>query len=417
MKEISHSVKLIEENCKGCTKCMIRCPVEAVRLKNSRAVIYKDKCIDCGECIRVCPYNAHVAEKDNIEEIKNYKIKVVIPSVALYSQFGDNINPIIINEAVKSLGFDEIYDMTYACDIVSEIVKKELKNTTSPAISSFCPAIVRLIQTSYPNLIEHLVRVLTPIEVSAYLIREKYKKEGYDRKDLGIFYLTPCVARITKRKDSIINEDIEINGNIAISDIYPMLLKYISKRENTEPFSKCSMSYTGLSWGIIGGQSKALGIKEYISVDEVENVIKILEDIERGKLQDVRYVEAFACTQGCCGGLLLVENPFNANRIIAKYANCLTNTNMKEEIKEGYMDKFTADYINKESYQCFSGDFYEAVKKMKWMNRLINNLPGIDCGQCGSPSCRAFAEDVVRGLTGISCCKMIKEGDVLIEDM
>ncbi|QCX32531.1 4Fe-4S dicluster domain-containing protein [Caloramator sp. E03] len=75
MKGLYHSVKLIEENCKGCTKCMMSCPVEAVRVKNSKAVIYTDRCIDCGECIRVCPYNAHVAQKDTIDSIDEFKVK------------------------------------------------------------------------------------------------------------------------------------------------------------------------------------------------------------------------------------------------------------------------------------------------------------------------------------------------------
>ncbi|HBX49299.1 MAG TPA: ferredoxin, partial [Clostridiaceae bacterium] len=52
--------------------------------------------------------------------------------------------------------------------------------------------------------------------------------------------------------------------------------------------------------------------------------------------------------------------------------------------------------------------FESAVKKMKYMNNIINSLPGNDCGQCGSPSCRAFAEDVVKGLSSLNECKFIR---------
>lgn len=193
MKDLYHSVKLIEENCKGCTKCMMNCPVEAVRVKNSKAVIYTDRCIDCGECIRVCPYNAHVAQKDDMDCLNGFKVKIVIPSVTVYTQFGDYIDPNVINDAIKSLGFDEVYDTTYACEIVSEITRKEIENVRKPAISPFCPSIVRLINASYPELMEHVIKVLTPIEVAAILIRDKYRKLGYSDDEVGVFFLTPVL--------------------------------------------------------------------------------------------------------------------------------------------------------------------------------------------------------------------------------
>lgn len=411
MSNIFHSVNLIEEKCRGCTKCMIKCPVEAVRIKNSRAVIYTDKCIDCGECIRVCPYNAHVAHRDDLDGLKEYKIKVAIPSVAIYTQFKDYVEPGFVNMAIESLGFDEVYDMTYACDIVSEIIKKEIERTQKPAISPFCPGVVRLIQTSYPDLLEHVVKVLTPIEAAASLIREKYLNAGFRNEDIGIFYLSPCVARIIKQNGSNFNKKGEINGTIAISDIYPKLLKYINKNFELKDYFHNSISFTGLSWAIVGGQSRSMGVKEYIGVDGVENVIKLLDDIEKGKFKDVEYVEAFACTEGCLGGILLVDNPFNARRIIRKYYNNNGYASIDEGIGEKYKEQFITNYESNNNYSHrFADDFTSAVLKMKEMNRLYNMLPGIDCGQCGSPSCRAFAEDVVRGLSSVDDCKMIING-------
>lgn len=411
MKEIFHSVNLIEEKCKGCTKCLIKCPVEAVRIKNSRAVIYRDKCIDCGECIRVCPYNAHVAQRDSLDSLKSYRIKVAIPSVTIYTQFGAYIEPGFIDMAIESLGFDEVYDMTYACDIVSEIIKKEIHNTPKPAISSFCPGIVRLIQTSYPELLEHVIKVLTPIEVAASLIREKYLNAGFKNEDIGIFYLTPCVARIIKQGSSNFDQRGEINGAIAISDIYPKLLKFINKNPDLKNYYQKKISYTGLSWSFVGGQSKAMGFKEYIGVDGVENVIKVLDDIEKGKFKDVEFIEAFACTEGCIGGILLVDNPFNARRIVRKYYDKLEHSSTDGSIGEKYKEQFIVNYESKDNFNHkFAEDFASAVKKMNEMNRLYNMLPGIDCGQCGSPSCRAFAEDVVRGLSREEDCKMIITG-------
>jgi hypothetical protein len=154
-----------------------------------------------------------------------------------------------------------------------------------------------------------------------------------------------------------------------------------------------------------------MNLQEYIAVDGVENVIKVLNMIEKGKLDDVDFVEALACTGGCLGGLLLVDNPYNAKRVLKKYYNHMNFTyNLNSSSKE-YYGKFISNVEPKKIYsQKLADDFSSAVKKMNYMNMLINSLPGIDCGQCGSPSCNAFAEDVVRGLSTSLNCKMLNIG-------
>lgn len=410
MEEIFHSVRLIAEKCIGCNQCMTNCPVQAVRLKDSKAVIYGERCIDCGECIRICPHNAHIAEKDTLAIINNFKIKIAIPSVTIYTQFSNYVNPALINEGIQSLGFDEVFDLTYASDIVAEICKEEIKNTPKPAISNFCPTVVRLIQSNFPELLEHIVKVMDPVEVAAGLVREKYKAQGYKNEEIGIFYLSSCVTWITRAKYTSLNEDYQINASIPISDIYPAVLKFINKNVDRASINTSDMSYSGFSWGTIGGEGEYMGAPEYISVDGVKNVISVLEDIEKGKLNDLDYIEAMACTEGCVGGLFSVDNPYNARRVMKKYRNKIKKCNDLNKLTEEGKNKFKIDTnVNKGSTQKLADDFQSALKKMKYMNNLINLLPGYDCSQCGSPSCKAFAEDVVRGLSAIEGCKFIKE--------
>jgi iron only hydrogenase large subunit-like protein len=409
MDNIPHSVKLVTEKCTGCTKCMINCPVEAVRLKNNRAVIYADKCIDCGECIRVCPYGAHVAERESLNCIDGYKIKIAIPSVTLYAQFGSFVNPNIINDAIKSLGFDEVYDTTYACDVVAEITRRQLYTNHRPSLSSFCPAITRLIHTSYPELSNNLVSVMAPIEVAANLIREKYETQGYKQKETGVFFISPCASWHTQINSSYTKNNAPINGSIAISDIYSQLLKYINKSPLASNDNICPMSSTGLGWAELGGQAKAMRIKDYMTVDGIKKVIKILDEVERGRYDDLPFIELAACTGGCLGGIHLIDNPYNSSRIVRKYCRYLNYTSNILEFEEKYENAFKSEYPMSEyiGYR-LAEDFDDAVIKMNYMNKLINILPGTDCGLCGSPSCKAFAEDVVRGLAQLHECKLYK---------
>ena len=71
-----HSVRLEADKCRGCTSCLKRCPTEAIRVWDSRAHIIDERCIDCGECIRVCDYHAKVAVTDPLETIQKYKYKI-----------------------------------------------------------------------------------------------------------------------------------------------------------------------------------------------------------------------------------------------------------------------------------------------------------------------------------------------------
>ncbi|KRQ88094.1 Iron hydrogenase 1 [Caloramator mitchellensis] len=405
MKEFFHSVGLIEERCIGCTKCLMNCPVEAIRIKNGKAVIYNEKCVDCGECIKVCPYSAHISIKNKLEDILEYKIKVAIPSVTLYSQFGRESNPYILNEALLTLGFDEVFDITYACDIESEILRKELRKVEKPAISTLCPSVIRLIENNFPSLKKHLVRMITPIEISSLLIREKYEEMGYKNEEIGIFFLTPCPSWVTKISEMKKNNNIMIDGAIAISEIYPKIHKIIGK--NAVSKENNSVSRTGLLWAYSGGQSKAIGVNDYISVDGIKNVIKVFDDIENGKIEDVDFVEAYACPNGCVGGLLLVENPYNAERISKKIIEKI-DFSYKIDAYNNIENKFISSEKQDSTHIRLADNFESAVKMIKTMNRIINRLPGTDCGLCGSPSCKAFAEDVVKGLARIEDCKFIQ---------
>ena len=76
-----HSVTLDVSLCKGCTTCIKRCPTEAIRVRGGKAVIMSQRCIDCGECIRVCPYKAKKALFDRLEDIPaGKKWRIALPA-------------------------------------------------------------------------------------------------------------------------------------------------------------------------------------------------------------------------------------------------------------------------------------------------------------------------------------------------
>ena len=150
----------------------------------------------------------------------------------------------------------------------------------------------------------------------------------------------------------------------------------------------------GVRWARSGGEAAALGIKNYIAVDGIHNVIKILEELEDEKLKNIDYIEALACVSGCTGGPLNVENEFIANSRIRNITEDMENAQVKAD------DDISLFWDKKVDYQPFSpldSDMGEAMRKMAVLEEIYQRLPQLDCGSCGSPTCREFAEDIVRG--------------------
>ena len=83
------SVKLDADLCKGSINCIKRCPTQAIRVRNGKAEITNEFCIDCAECIRICPHHAKLPSYDKLEVLKDYEYTVALPAPALYGQFNN----------------------------------------------------------------------------------------------------------------------------------------------------------------------------------------------------------------------------------------------------------------------------------------------------------------------------------------
>ncbi len=412
LKKYSHSVVLDKNKCNGCTNCMRRCPTEAIRIRDRKAVIIKDRCIDCGECIRVCPYHAKDVIADDLKALEKYKYNIAISPMSLYGQFSVDTDMNKVFLGIKSLGFDYVFDEGYAADVLTVAIRNIIKNNSlqKPIISSLCPAILRIIQVRFPSLIDNIVKVESPMEVAARIAKTQVMKEqGLAYDDIGVFYLAQCPAKVTSIKSPIGIQSSFVNGALSIKSIYGDIVKNAKKTQENENYKKASPK--GVGWGRVGGQSYAIGVENYLAADGIENVIKVLEEIELGKLSNVDYFEGLACIGGCVGGPLNVENPFIAKTRIRNIARTsagneiIDDEYMNEMVAEGFVN--LTESITPRNIMTLDTDLQKAIKKIEQLNSIQKELPGIDCSSCGAPSCSALAEDIVRGKANIDDCIFI----------
>ncbi|MCX7745896.1 MAG: 4Fe-4S binding protein [Clostridia bacterium] len=401
-----HSVMLDEDKCKGCTNCIKRCPTEAIRVRKSKARIINERCIDCGECIRVCPYHAKKAISDPFEAIESYKYRVAIPAPALYGQFKSASSRNHLLTALKRIGFHQIYEVAKAAEFVSDATRELLKKNKikKPLISSACPAVVRLIQVRFPNLIDHIVNLESPMEVAAQIVKEEIlNTKGLLPQEIGVFFITPCAAKVTSIKVPYEKEKSYVDGVISIKDIYLKLLSSLGKVTHVEDLEQAG--FEGIRWANSGGEGLALGTDKFLAVDGIHNVITIFEEIENERLEDVDFIEALACVGGCLGGPLTVENLYVAKTRIKKFIDAAKEKGIQREDRKGLRSRLA--WTGKVEYKPVMKldiDLEKAMKKLETLELINKELPGLDCGACGAPSCRALAEDIVREIANETDC-------------
>lgn len=416
MIEVSpHPIRINKEKCVGCVHCMTACPTKAIRVKQGKAQIIDERCIDCGECLRFCPYDAIVPLTTSFSELKAFHYKVAILSPVIYGQFDNRSSPNEILFAVRRTGFDYVYEIGSICELNNAAIDEYLREHKElrPRISSTCPVVVRLIQRLFPSLCELIIPIEPPREIAAKILRGGLSQAlKLKPDDIGIFHITPCPAKIVSINHPASMAKSYLDGAISIRDIYQSTI--VALRQTEEEviihrfFPETVFSGVGLGWSLSGGETRGLRNYRTVSVSGVRDTIRVLDQLETGKLKDIDYLECMVCPDGCVGGPLAVENRFLAKSRILRLVNTFGEKSMfdQSEVNRLYHRNYLSFQhpVTATPQAPLDPDPTRAVQKAKRRDELVRQLPGIDCGACGAPDCRTLADDVVRDLAAFEDC-------------
>lgn len=405
-----HSVSLDATKCKGCTTCLRRCPTQAIRIRDGKACINPNLCIDCGECIRHCPYKAKRANFDEWDSIDRSKYLIALPAPSLFGQFANLDDTDYLLQGLINLGFNDVFEVAKAAELVTDYTRTYMKRmgmSHAPFISTACPVVVRLISLRFPSLRNKMVPISPPIEVAGKLAKERALKQHPELKpeDVKTVFISPCPAKVSWVKNTPSDKECYVDYIVSMSDIYFRVLSKMNRAKIPDVTSESGM--IGLSWSSSGGEASALMNDHYLAADGIENIIRVLDDIEMGHFPDLKFVEMNACPGGCVGGVMAVENPYIARvriRALQRYMPVAQNHVILAEDEPIPNDVMTVEPGEYSSAEILGVDRLQSFRMMAEIERIYKLLPGMDCGSCGAPTCRAHAEDVVRGESKLDDC-------------
>lgn len=412
MGERPHSIVIDIEKCVGCVDCSRTCPTRAIRVRNGHAKANDELCIDCGSCIDACRHQAMRPKTSSPADLKRFRYTVAMPSLTLYGQFGKDVHPGQVLHALRRIGFDATYDISWMCEMVAGATDAYLSECGRPwpKISVTCPAVVRLVQIRYPDLIPHLVPIETPRELSAKLRRRRLASElGLRPEEIGIFFITPCTAIVHSIVAALGMDASHLDGAFSIAELYGQLLKALRSDPGSD--SEEAVSAKGLGWTIAGGEIAGMRNTNTMTVRGLHDVTHVLDRIESGTFQSVDFIEAYICPDGCVSGQLTIAGRYAAQRTIQHVArrlecqSAVSEEKVRSLLREHFFDVETE--IRARPVRPLAQDLRRAIALKLEKESLLKRLARKDCGACGAPGCETLVEDILEGEAQLEDCVFV----------
>ena len=365
----------VSDLCQGCLAhpCMEVCPKKAITWESGRSTIDQDKCIKCGRCVTVCPYNAIVkterpcaaacgmgaihsdelgrAEIDYSKCVSCGQCLVNCPFGAIADKGqiyqliqgfnrGDRIYalvaPAFINQfpglastgklkaALKALGFCDVVEVAIGADLctVDEAhdFLEEVPNKLNFMATSCCPAWSMMAKTAFPDLAKNISMTMTPMVFTARMMKQA-------DPEARMCFIGPCAAKKLEASRRTVRSDVdfvltfeELRGMFAAKDID------FSQIPDTEAHYKASAP--GVGFAASGGVAKA--VEKVIQTKNPDREVKTVYAaglracrqmlrVARSGKYDGYLLEGMACPGGCIAGAGTVQPPEKSRRMLEQY--------------------------------------------------------------------------------------------------
>lgn len=345
--------------------CQKACPFHAIYFdqKENTTVIDENLCINCGVCIDACKHGRILDKIEYIpimNLIKEHKTVIALVSPAIVGQFGENTTMDQLRSAFIKLGFSEMIETAFACDILSiketEDFNKHVNEPTDFMLNSgYCPIWISMINNLHKDLVPSLSPEVSPMIVAGRIIKKLHK-------DAKVVYISPCVAKKTEANKEefkgIIDFVITFQELKEIFNAFHINVASLKGIPTIEYASK-----GGRLYGISGGVSIAvtdilqelypekIHLFKSTTADGIDDCKKIINAVLNGENVG-SFVEGAACMGGCVGGPKKILPPNTGAHCVKSLAD---DSLIKSPIYSKSLDKIL-NSLNINSIEDFKDD-------------------------------------------------------------
>ena len=383
---------LKKSNCKNCYKCIRHCPVKSIRFSGNQAYIIGNECILCGQCFVVCPQDA----KQIVDETE--KVRVLLQGgepviVSLAPSFVANYEGVGIGamkSALKQIGFYDVEETAVGATIVKNEYERMIdEGTRDVIISSCCHSVNLLIQKYFPEELDFLADVISPMQAHCQDIKRRYP-------DAKTVFIGPCVAK----KDEAQYYEGFVDAVLTFDELTAWLkAENIELKRELDQNEHSRARFFPTTGGILKTMTKDNPDYTYMAIDGTENCIAALKDIESGKIHHC-FIEMSACAGSCVGGPVMEKfhrSPVKDFVSVAKFSG-------KEDFEVEQPDRrslgkdFTV--IERRLLPPSENEIREILLQMG----KTKPSDELNCGSCGYNTCREKAVAIYQGKAEISMC-------------
>jgi two-component system NtrC family sensor kinase len=398
-------VYTVREKCRGCYACIRNCPAKAIRVREGLAEVVEERCIACGVCLQVCVSNAKQLEGDIgvVRRLLGQHPTVIAVLSSSFPAAFPEVRPRQMVTAIKKLGFDEVFEHSFGAELICREYAKLLReNSDESIISSVCPVVVSYIEKYYPQLIDNLAPIVSPMIATGRLIKWRYNSEA------KVVYISPCVAKKAENSDKGVAGVID--AVLSFADLKEMFAaKGIIPESVEEGRFSGPKPNLGRLFAISGGLLKVAGISDDILGGGVINACgrdympNILQEFAAGNIT-AKFVSLSFC-EGCIDGPVIDNDlsVFKRREIITNYAKseadpARTERDLQEYAGIDLSRRFTSRAIVLPTPS--EGDIESVLKTIGKVDPSYR----MNCGACGYRSCRDLAIGVCQGLAEPTMC-------------
>ena len=366
--------------------------MKAIRFSGNQAHIIGNECILCGNCVVQCPQNAKEIA-DGIE-----KVRVLLQSgdpvvVSLAPSFVANYDGIGIDSmrrALKKLGFFDVEETAIGATIVKNEYERMInEDERNIIITSCCHSINLLIQKHFPECLQYLADVMSPMQAHCSDIKKRIP-------NVKTVFIGPCVA---KKDEAEYYEDI-VDAVLTFEELDKMLDDDGIKLETETDASECSRArFFPTTGGVLKTMAQNAPGYTYIAIDGVENCMTALKDIASGRINKC-FIEMSACIGSCIGGPVMnrAKKPLISDYLkVANYAG-----ERDFEVAQPTPAELKKNFAAIEQ-RLPNPTETEIMTVLRQMGKFRPS-DELNCGTCGYNSCREKAIAIIQGKAEISMC-------------